>query len=212
VDPRALSGAARYFGLDGDRWWKRWLQRYPHPTRRTKRSIAWVYYYSLLTTLVGADSVIVSTRSPRTGVIGLALAGLLGLYARYLFRGGRIVVWWSSGSVIELPGCEITAPVPVEDVCAGSHARYLIWSVGRDGDDGLQTVRAPQTHVATRFIRPCLVRPSCACILQHPIRQRPPASLRGCDAAAVDRSPSSSRSVESPRLESPLAIWWHRAS
>lgn len=54
------------------------------PTTR-RRSKAWIYYTILAVLSVG--TVI-------TGhLAGLAGAALFGLYARYLFKGGRVVIW-----------------------------------------------------------------------------------------------------------------------
>jgi hypothetical protein len=51
----------------------------------TRRSKAWVYY----TALSLASMIAVFGGKP----IGLIGATLFGLYARYLYRGGRIVLW-----------------------------------------------------------------------------------------------------------------------
>jgi hypothetical protein len=54
--------------------------------RRRRRSRAWVYY----SILAGLSFVAVCT-----GVLaGLAGTVLFGLYALYLYRGGRFVIWF----------------------------------------------------------------------------------------------------------------------
>jgi hypothetical protein len=54
--------------------------------RQRKRSVAWIYY-SILTVVFLYAGVAVSPG-------GFVLAVLLALYARYLYRGGRVVVWF----------------------------------------------------------------------------------------------------------------------
>lgn len=58
----------------------------PIPTVPRRRSKAWVYY-SILALL----SFIAVCTGQLAGLAGMAL---FGLYARYLYRGGRIVVWF----------------------------------------------------------------------------------------------------------------------
>ena len=54
--------------------------------RARKRSVAWVYY-SVITLILAVASI-------KTGAYGgLALAGATALYAGYIFRGGRWVLW-----------------------------------------------------------------------------------------------------------------------
>jgi hypothetical protein len=63
-------------------------------TTTRARSKAWVFYV-ILASLV----LLGSLSQPGTHTLGgLLVAGLLGLYARYLYRGGQIVV-------IPIPGC-----------------------------------------------------------------------------------------------------------
>jgi hypothetical protein len=66
----------------------------PSRTTPQARSKAWALY-AILAALVLLGSV----SQPGTHTLGgLLVAGLLGLYARYLYRGGRIVI-------IPIPGC-----------------------------------------------------------------------------------------------------------
>ncbi|MET7280806.1 hypothetical protein ABZS29_21385 [Kribbella sp. NPDC005582] len=55
-------------------------------TPHARRSKAWIYY-AILTVLALAGI-------PAAGWGGLLAAILCGLYSTYLFRGGRIVVWF----------------------------------------------------------------------------------------------------------------------
>jgi len=65
-----------------------------HLSRTRARSKAWVLY-AVLASLV----LLGSLSQPGSHTLGgLLVAGLLGLYARYLYRGGQIVV-------IPIPGC-----------------------------------------------------------------------------------------------------------
>jgi hypothetical protein len=54
--------------------------------RSRKRSVAWIYY-SILTVVFLYAGVAVSPG-------GFVLALLMALYARYLYRGGRVVFWF----------------------------------------------------------------------------------------------------------------------
>jgi hypothetical protein len=66
----------------------------PFRTTPQSRSKAWALY-----AVLGALVLLGSLSQPGTHTLGgLLVAGLLGLYARYLYRGGRIVV-------IPIPGC-----------------------------------------------------------------------------------------------------------
>jgi hypothetical protein len=51
-----------------------------------RRSKAWIYYAVL--------STIALVAIPSTGWQALPAAALCGLYSAYLFRGGRIVIWF----------------------------------------------------------------------------------------------------------------------
>lgn len=54
--------------------------------RTRRRSKAWIYYTILaVLSLIGVFL---------GQTVGLAAAALFGLYARYLYRGGRIVIWF----------------------------------------------------------------------------------------------------------------------
>ena len=55
------------------------------PTRR-RRSLAWIYYSIL--------AVLSLFAIPATHGGSLIVTALLGLYATYLYRGGRIVIWF----------------------------------------------------------------------------------------------------------------------
>jgi hypothetical protein len=58
------------------------------------RSKAWAFY-----AILAALALLGSVSQPGTHTLGgLLVAGLLGLYARYLYRGGQIVI-------IPIPGC-----------------------------------------------------------------------------------------------------------
>lgn len=50
-----------------------------------RRSKAWVYY-----TIIACLSLIGTFAGKPVGLVGFALCGL---YARYLYRGGRVVIW-----------------------------------------------------------------------------------------------------------------------
>jgi len=66
----------------------------PSRTTPQARSKAWAFY-AILATL----ALLGSLWQPGTHTLGgLLVAGLLGLYARYLYRGGQIVI-------IPIPGC-----------------------------------------------------------------------------------------------------------
>ena len=54
--------------------------------KQRRRSKAWIYY-SLL-------AILALVALPSVGASALLGAGLFGAYAAYLFRGGRIVVWF----------------------------------------------------------------------------------------------------------------------
>ncbi|HEY5197582.1 MAG TPA: hypothetical protein VIJ51_11220 [Solirubrobacteraceae bacterium] len=56
----------------------------PGIVRRRRRSVAWVYYLVL-----AVFSVITAPAHPAA----LVVAVLCGLYSRYLYNGGRVVVW-----------------------------------------------------------------------------------------------------------------------
>jgi hypothetical protein len=56
------------------------------PPLVTPRSSAWIYY----TVLAAASFIVLCTGKP----VGLAGMVLFGLYARYLYRGGRVVFWF----------------------------------------------------------------------------------------------------------------------
>jgi hypothetical protein len=58
----------------------------PTPRRARKRSKAWIYY-TVITLLLLAATV----AHPSLAAVGATT--LVGLYARYLYRGGRIVIW-----------------------------------------------------------------------------------------------------------------------
>jgi hypothetical protein len=58
----------------------------PSPPSYGVRSKAWVYY----TVFAAASFIVLCTGKP----VGLAGMVLFGLYARYLYRGGRIVFWF----------------------------------------------------------------------------------------------------------------------
>jgi hypothetical protein len=53
---------------------------------RRQRSKAWIYY----SILAGASFITLCTGRP-VGLLGMAL---FGLYARYIYRGGRVVIWF----------------------------------------------------------------------------------------------------------------------
>lgn len=57
----------------------------PPPTHKP-RSKAWVYY-----SILAALSFIAVCAGQFAGLLGMAL---FGLYARYLYRGGGIVIWF----------------------------------------------------------------------------------------------------------------------
>jgi hypothetical protein len=57
----------------------------PPQPGRTRRSKAWIYY-----TVLAGGSLIELCAGHVAGLVGMAL---FGLYARYLYRGGRIVLW-----------------------------------------------------------------------------------------------------------------------
>lgn len=56
-------------------------------SRRRRRSLAWVYY-AIITALVVVGSFV-----PPIHPAFLLVAVLTGAYSRYLFRGGRFVLW-----------------------------------------------------------------------------------------------------------------------
>jgi hypothetical protein len=53
---------------------------------RRHRSVAWIYYAIL--------AVVSLAVVPQTGGSSLVLTALLVLYATYIYRGGRIVIWF----------------------------------------------------------------------------------------------------------------------
>jgi hypothetical protein len=57
-----------------------------HAGTRPRRSKAWVYY-SIITALLVVGSIAGQVWA------GLLFAVVTGLYARYLYRGGRFVLW-----------------------------------------------------------------------------------------------------------------------
>jgi hypothetical protein len=75
---------------------------------QARRSAAWLLYAAL-----AALAVVGSLWQPGPHSLGgLLVAGLVGLYARYLYRGGRVVI-------VPLPGCllvvliVVLAPLPI---------------------------------------------------------------------------------------------------
>ena len=68
------------------------------PGTRHRRSMAWVLYAFLAPLLLIGSFIVIGQGTVGTGLAGLLLAALAGLYARYLFRGGSIVF-------VPLPGC-----------------------------------------------------------------------------------------------------------
>ena len=56
------------------------------PGAAVRRSKAWIYY--------GVLAVVSLVAIPSIGWQGLLPAAVFGLYSAYLFRGGRIVIWF----------------------------------------------------------------------------------------------------------------------
>lgn len=56
------------------------------PGAEVRRSKAWIYY--------GVLAVVSLVVIPAIGWQGLLAAAVFGLYSAYLFRGGRIVIWF----------------------------------------------------------------------------------------------------------------------